>query len=214
MVKKASKTKTISFVETSSNTTNEPTRDLSELFPTLNDSEVREATGKLFARIFQEKDTLDKDLRQVKQDLRRVKREQANAANRNVEVLAIFAALFTFVSAEVQIVKAAIPLLSAVGYTLIILGGLGFFLVFLDRLISDAEKKKSVGGAGLIVLVAGLLIIGIVSVLFGSGQEESQQKDIFYTKSQVNEIVASTTARAVDSFKNCINTQGLYGCLK
>lgn len=57
-----------------------------------------------------------------------------------IETLGIFVALFTFVSIDVQILKTDLSLLAIVGFILVTLGALSFFVVSLNLLVTKSTS--------------------------------------------------------------------------
>lgn len=131
-----------------------------------------------------------------------------------IEVLGIFVALFTFVSVDIQVFKtSSISTLSAMGFTLVMLGALLLFVIVLLYLFDDEKKGKGplffLSVASILFIVAGILAVGYEH----KGVEKTLKKD-FYSKEEVNSLVASSTSEVMGNFKKCISDSWLSNCLK
>lgn len=71
------------------------------------------------------------EIEQTKKDVEFLKADISGFKDRIVEIMAIFVALFTFVSVDIQIFKSDISFLSATGTSLITLGALILFVCIL-----------------------------------------------------------------------------------
>lgn len=133
---------------------------------------------------------------------------------KGIETLAIFVALFTFVSVDIQVFKTSVSTLSAMGFTLVMLGALLLFVTVLLYLFDEEEKKKWTlflfFGASVVLIVVGILAVGHEY----QGVEKTL-KDNFYSREEVNFLVASSTSEAIGAFKKCIvQNQSYWPCLK
>lgn len=135
-----------------------------------------------------------------------------------IEVLGIFVALFTFVSVDIQVFKTDISTLSAMGFSLVMLGAL---LLFIIVLVSIFDEKKSTILLNILALISVLLIIvGIISV----GYDHKYTKERFYTKGETDKIISekinstpqpnTNTQNELTSLKTCLKSGGWNTCFK
>lgn len=130
----------------------------------------------------------------------RQKNDEQN--NRNIEILAVFVTLFTFISIETQLLRSGISFLTAVGFSILILGGLMIFLFSLRFFLENDWKNFS--QFLLLLVFGGLMMAGGLFVIWQG--EKSYYKDIdnrFYSKSQIDEMINSNKS-SLDKFKECL----------
>lgn len=138
-----------------------------------------------------------------------------------IEVLAIFVALFTFVSVDIQIFKSDISTLSAAGFTLIMFSGLMLFIVALAYLLDD----KRINTAKLIFVIIFSVIVGAIGIyciyknyngVDAVLKNDFYQKSDVYTKTEIDKNFSTKedTNTMLNGFKNCIWVNGLSHCLK
>lgn len=137
-----------------------------------------------------------------------------------IEVLAIFVALFTFVSVDIQIFKSEISILSAAGFTLIMLAGLVFFVIILAYLLDD----KRINNLKLLCIIIFLVVIGGFGVYWVGRDYDGVEKTLkekfytteqLYTNEQTDEKIASSTAvieNQLNDFKKCLKEGGWNKC--
>jgi len=134
-----------------------------------------------------------------------------------IEVLAIFVALFTFVSVDIQIFKSDISTLSAAGFTLIMLSGLVIFVVALAYMLDDR-----VNGVKLLYTIISSVVVGAIGVyIVGINYNgiEATLNEKFYTKEQsYSKEEANQNFYSKEDLKNVIeeNTKDkqILDCLK
>ncbi len=131
-----------------------------------------------------------------------------------VETLGIFVALFTFISADIQIFRFNISFLSAVGYTIITLGSLLFFVFILYLIVDGSKIDSGKIGAGLIIVFV-LITSGIFMVLkdfkdytkvFDSYVSTTTEK--FYTKEELNSLILENKKNT--ETLNCLKIKGWF----
>lgn len=109
----------------------------------------------------------------IREQIDPLKKELTDYKANLIEVLAIFVALFTFVSFDVQIFKANLSVFSVLGFTLIMLGSLTFFLILLKTVLS--------GQRNITLLTVSIIFIslGILSIAFSYSLEEKKESNSF-----------------------------------
>ena len=100
---------------------------------------------------------------------------------KSIEVLAIFVAIFTFISIDMQVFKSDISVLSAMGISLITLGSLLLFILVLRWIINRTEFKKS-----FFIISIILIIVGIFSVSFDYRNYTKKIMESLYTKYDID----------------------------
>lgn len=137
-----------------------------------------------------------------------------------IEVLAIFVALFTFISVDIQIFKSEISILSAAGFTLIMFAGLMFFVITLAYLMGD----KRINGLKFLISIILFIIIGIAGVYYVSRDYNGVEKILkekfytteqLYTKEQVDNNLSSSVNKIdqqFNDFKKCLKEGGWNRC--
>ncbi|MCX6806858.1 MAG: hypothetical protein NT135_01915 [Candidatus Berkelbacteria bacterium] len=94
---------------------------------------------------------LDKKSRQeTREELNNIRRFSEQNQIRLIEVLALFVALFTFISINIQIFKFGLPLWIVAGFILILLGALCFFIVIVDAVLRNLPFQKNLVHKGLL----------------------------------------------------------------
>jgi len=154
------------------------------------------------------------ELSGLKKDFTESKEDALKSTNKNVEILAIFVALFTFISIDMQVFKFDISMLSAIGITLLTLGSLLFFILILHWIINKIEFSGLF--LGLLVMIFVLVILGIFCVSFDYKNYTSKIKEKFYDREQVDYLIKSVDVnKPLNEFKNCIlQNQKYWPCLK
>jgi len=132
-----------------------------------------------------------------------------------IEILAIFVALFTFVSVDIQIFKSEVSFLSATGTSLITLGALIFF-IFILNLISNPNKPTQ---TRLFLIPILLIIIGICLVGYDYKNYTKFLNENFYTKTEVNDkFIKREDFYSKDDLKSLIdensNNKKILNCIK
>ncbi len=155
------------------------------------------------------KETITKDLEYLfKNDINEYK-------TKIIEVLGIFVALFTFVSVDIQVFKTDISTLSAMGFSVIMLGALLLFVIVLVSIVS--EKKTGTLLNSLAGISVALIIVGVIAV----GYDHKFTKQMFYTKEETEQIINKKlnsipppSDYGFESFKTCLRNGGWNTCLK
>ncbi|MFA6177443.1 MAG: hypothetical protein WC694_00935 [Candidatus Paceibacterota bacterium] len=150
---------------------------------------------------------LEKTADRVEKRIDKVEDKIRDSNLNTIETLAIFVALFTFVSIEFQIFRSFSSWEAAASLSLILLGTLTFFVVLIVSLI-DKKFNPSM----FLKCMIGLTILGGVA-LFGQSKIidsdyilKQELEENFYTQHQ-------TDSQWTD-FKTCIWYRGLNNCLK
>lgn len=133
-----------------------------------------------------------KEIEEIKENLKSLKGEFAKnkgAVERDLErsrldslqILAIFVALFTFISVEFQIFRSSVLWQAAASFSLILLGALAFFASFL-WLVSSDDKRENKGREDkkiwcLLIMSLVVILCGI-AFLFVSRNAVSEQQEI------------------------------------
>lgn len=162
------------------------------------------------ARIVEYLSSTNKRLNALKVEFSQAKQDNAREANRNVEILAIFVTLFTFISIETQILRSGIDFLTAIGFSIVLFSGLTFFLFTLKFLVKDEWSKF---GQYLISLIFTLILMvaGLFCVWKGQISFYGDLNAKFYNKTEIDQMIA----QSLSDFKKCIQTNGGYwACLK
>lgn len=129
----------------------------------------------------------------VEDDVKRAKDAQAADARRVVSSLAVFVGLFTFISISFQITELTSNILSGAGLVLLLLGGMGLFLLLLIALLGKDEQGEYDSNKAKLRLfkdklfwlaVVPILVIGIGGVMIWRGQDEQN-------KYKVQELISS-----------------------
>ncbi len=146
----------------------------------------------------------------LKEELENTFRQDINEYKAKIiEVLAIFVALFTFVSVDIQVFKTDISTLAAMGFTLIMLGGLLLFIIVLFYTFNQEVKLK-----GIFISSMALILIGIVCVGYEHKGIKEDLSNNFYTKEQVGEMISSVPDNTIElnEFKKCLKAGGWSKC--
>ncbi|MFH1392518.1 MAG: hypothetical protein ABIG90_02455, partial [bacterium] len=98
----------------------------------------------------------------------------ANNQIRNIEALALFAAFFTFVAINVQVFSQVENLRSAMWFSLLLLGCLGFFALLVHVIINTITQKA---GIWQVIILAGVFAILILIALWRGGDEKLYQSN-------------------------------------
>lgn len=153
--------------------------------------------------------------KKVEDEVNKIKIELNDYKAKIIEVLAIFVALFTFVSVDIQVFKTDISTLSAMGFTLVMLGALLLFILVLAYLF-DEEKKKDKLIGWLFISSIIFIILGLFAVGYEHQSIEKNLKNNFYTKDEVNKISSSTLGieKQIGTLKGCLKAGGWNSCLQ
>jgi len=155
-------------------------------------------------------------IRKIENDLVKKEKDEIKNSNRNIEILAIFVTLFTFISIETQILRSGISFITAVGFSLLILGGLLFFIFSLNFFIKN-ERKWLDFGQYLILLIVSLVVLGSGLFLVYEGEKSflANFDDVYYKKTEVEQQIILKSTGLLNDFKKCISQNGSYWpCLK
>ncbi|MFH1233419.1 MAG: hypothetical protein V1649_02085 [Patescibacteria group bacterium] len=125
-----------------------------------------------------------------------------------IEVLAIFVALFTFISVDIQIFKSDISKLSALGFTLIMLGTLLIFIIILAY-IFDSKNKGTLLTSILITSIV-LIAIGIFSIGVEYKGVKKNLETNFYTKTQIDDSKNIKLEEFKKCLKDSLNEKGSF----
>ncbi len=133
---------------------------------------------------------------------------------KTIEILAIFVALFTFVSVDIQIFKSEISFYTAIGFSLIMLGSLLLFIltlyVFIDLSAHQNKSKLIVGFIFMVVLVASG--ISIATIDYHGYTKEI--REAFYSRDELKQLV--TEHQKSQKIIDCLLILGYFNakCLK
>jgi hypothetical protein len=155
-------------------------------------------------------------IKKIEESLSAKEKEDAKSSNRNIEILAVFVTLFTFISIETQILRSGISFITAIGFSLLMLGSLIFFIFSLHFLIRS-EKVLSEYVQFFLLLVIALLIIatGLFFVYKGEKSFLSDLDKKYYSKADADQKIMTQVNFILDTFKKCIVSNGTYWpCLK
>ena len=133
---------------------------------------------------------------------------------KSIEVLAIFVAIFTFISIDMQVFKSDISVLSAMGISLITLGSLLLFILVLRWIINRTEFKKS-----FFIISIILIIVGIFSVSFDYRNYTKKIMESLYTKYDIDkEFIKKSDTFSKEEVKKLIDKNNenskTLNCLK
>ncbi len=146
-------------------------------------------------------------------DLKKAFQDELNSyKTKTIEVLAVFVALFTFISVDIQIFKSDVSTLSAMGFTLLMLGSLIIFLLILVRVLGNKIESSIL----LFILSMMFIIAGVVCVGYDYKGIKNKLSSEYYTKEDADSKIDSVdTKKEVDAFKLCIlKNQGYWPCVK
>lgn len=150
-------------------------------------------------------DTLSKSIviQRLLKDVEEVKKDITDYKTKIVETLALFIALFTFVSIEVQTFKFDIQFISIVGIALIMLGALLFFIFTLHFILRSSDKDYFVGKKILVVIIylTCVALVGAGIWLCNKDYEQSQVN--FLTRDEINQAI-STSTMPLYNFLSCV----------
>lgn len=155
-------------------------------------------------------------INKIESSLSAKEKDEIKSSNRNIEILAVFVTLFTFISIETQILRSGISFITAVGFSLVILGGLLFFLFSLNFFI-EKEKKWLDFGQYIVLLIMSFAILGLGLFFIHEGEKTfyTNLDDKFYKKSEADQQIILNSTKPLDDFKKCILLNGNYWpCLK
>jgi len=156
-------------------------------------------------------DYFNQRVSELESDLDKFKDQLDEQRVQFVETLAVFVALFTFVSVDIQVFKSNISTLSAAGFTLIMFSALISFVFILVNLIDD-KKFKRIRTRWWLVATAVLMITGICLVGQDYRGVEKSLDNKFYSKDEVDSAIASSSASFVE-FKSCLRSgKGSWFC--
>lgn len=137
------------------------------------------------------KETFEK-IFDVEKKLYDLKRDTEGFKIKIIEILAIFTALFTFISVEAQILKSSVSFLSALGISLIILGALMFFIFILHCVLNNfqeyVKQNKWLLGAMLFLFIC-LIAGGVISISYDYSNFTKDINDNFYKKAQIDDLI-------------------------
>ncbi|MEK7652003.1 MAG: hypothetical protein AAB351_02240 [Patescibacteria group bacterium] len=155
-------------------------------------------------------------IKKIENDLAAKEKDEIKSSNRNIEILAVFVTLFTFISIETQILRSGISFITAVGFSLLMLGGLLFFIFSLNFFIKN-ERVRSDFGQYFILLLVALFVLCSGLVLIYKGEEKFQANfdDKYYKKTEIEQQIMLKSNELLDNFKKCVLQKGNYWpCLK
>ena len=162
----------------------------------------------------------------VSTSIRNHKKELENARTDNSKSLAVFVALFTFVSISFSILPRISHPLILLGFVLVLLGSLTFFILLLAWIL-DIQRDKWFTAKQIIfgLLAFALLLLGLGSAYLGY---EDMKNNDFYTRDEIDNLLnnerdlmktqaqdsESYTNEALSDFKTCVAIHGLWSCVK
>jgi hypothetical protein len=152
----------------------------------------------------------------IESELETIKQKDIESSNRNIEILALFVALFTFISIETQILRSGISFITAVGFSLLILGGLMFFIFSLSFSIKRDKDWMSFVQYFVLLLFSFLILAsGLFFIQKGNDTFSDNLDDKYYNKVIIDQKIITESAKPLDTFKKCVLSAGAYWpCLK
>lgn len=141
--------------------------------------------------------------------------------NRTIEVLGIFAALFSFIAVDLQIFKNSTSIILGVGLTLILLGGLAFFVLALKYAFTSnffANTTNKIIIAVLLIFIFATISSGIYFVnreanaVVITRESLNRNNDQFYNKGEVD-FKMNVQGENFEKFKICLKGGGWNKCL-
>lgn len=90
------------------------------------------------------KEEIQPEFNGLKTNIETIEKRTEQNKLRLIETLALFVALFTFVSVNIQIFRSPLSLLSAAGFVLIMLGSLSLFLLIMHFILLNLNFKKTI----------------------------------------------------------------------
>lgn len=149
----------------------------------------------------------------IQEQVQPIKDELNNFKAKIIEVLAIFVALFTFVSVDVQIFKLGVSFLSATGTSLITLGALIFFISALHFVLNTENFLKNNKVLLIVSLISfsALILGGIYLIKIDYNDYTKHIRENFYTKQDVDKSI-NQNLENLESFKKCLKDGGWRIC--
>lgn len=164
-------------------------------------------------------DKYAKRIKNIEDRITNTETSEAKNLSRSIEILAIFVTLFTFISLEAQILRSGISFFSAIGFSLIMLSGLCFFLFSLHFFTSKDVGWHFVKYFLCLIFVFIILIVGLFVIWKG----ENSFKQGFYDRTEIDTLL-STERGSNDlkfnnedfkKFKKCFTNYGiLWDCIR
>ncbi len=140
---------------------------------------------------------------------------EAKNTSRSIETLAIFVTLFTFISIEAQILRSGISFFSAIGFSIIMLAGLCFFLFSLHFFLVPELKWRFLKYSICLVFTLIVLFIGLFVIRIGEQEFYTNISQNYYSKQEADKIIEEKSSSNLETFKICIlQNQGYWPCLK
>ena len=124
-------------------------------------SKIGNDSSELISGVKNETDIIKKGVDGISKKAEETEQEVKKSSIRSMEFLAVFVALFTFISVEFQVFRSFDSWQSAAALTFLLLGGLIFFVVFLDSIINQKNNY--------LLLVFSLLCVFVGVWFWGSG---------------------------------------------
>jgi heme/copper-type cytochrome/quinol oxidase subunit 4 len=154
---------------------------------------------------------IEKNFQEIEKNLLAKEIEEKKSSNRNIEILAIFVTLFTFISIDTQILRSGISFVSAVGFSLIILGALLFFIFSLNFFITNEKKWENYFQYFLLLIIPIVMIgVGLSFIYLGEKSFSLSLDNKYYNKLEVDQKISEESNKALENFKKCISSKGGY----
>jgi len=122
--------------------------------------------------------------------IKKFQKEITEFKNKTIEILAIFVALFTFISVEIQILKFQITFLSVFGFSVFILGALLGFIFILHLVLNESEtgiyKNKITSSSFFIIFITILIVAGMILTAWDYKKFTKERNEKFYTKEEID----------------------------
>ena len=164
-------------------------------------------------------DKYAKRIKNIEDKITSTETSEAKNLSRSIEILAIFVTLFTFISLETQILRSGISFLSAIGFSLIMLSGLCFFIFSLHFFTSKDIKWHFIKYFLCLIFVFIILIVGLFVIWKG----ENSFKQGFYDKTEIDALFSTEresnnlkfSHEDFKNFKECFTDYGIsWDCIR
>lgn len=163
----------------------------------------------------------DTELKKIKKQIgnftSKIKKDEYNLKNKLeekidnsklsvIETLGIFVALFTFLSIDIQIMRSTFSLIGLLGFILLTLGALLFFVIILHILVVSEKKITSKFILGLFFTTV-FIVTGIYFV-----NKDTKNNYIILDKKDFDKTYTDPVKIEIEDLKSCFKSGGWTKC--